>query len=152
MNMAFEFGKIYEVTSEWKQYFDSFGDNCLGYYYVTLANTKESGNIQTCVAVNKNKEVHPAFPYGIPFNFSDCKPCSLPSTAKLKLFRIVNKSYPSSYEIEEAIVIETDEEAAYKLDIDDLPKSAEKEVEYIGDYFGALKAGSVILSTIKPYY
>ena len=150
--MAFEFNKIYEVNLEWKQFFDGFGDNYIGYYYVTPEDPNISYEIQKCVVINKNREYHPfTCEEGIPFKFSDCKLCSLSSTDELKLFKIVNKSYPSAYEVEEAIVVETDEEAAANLDIEDFPKSATREIEYLGDYYGKLKAGSVVLSKINYY-
>lgn len=143
--MAFEFNKIYEVNLEWKQYFDGFGDDCLGYYYVTPEDWNISYEIQECLIINKNKECHPNFVKAIPFKFSDCKLCSLSSTAELKLFKIVNL-LPIDYEVEEAIIVETDEEAAAKLYIEDFPRSATRAIEYLGDYYGKLKAGSVILS------
>lgn len=144
--MAFEFNKIYEVNLEWKQYFDGFGDDYVGYYYVTPEDPNLSYEIQKCVVINKNREYHPlTCEEGIPFKFSDCKLCSLSSTAELKLFKIVNL-LPIDYEVEEAIIVETDEEAAAKLYIEDFPKSATRAIEYLGDYYGKLKAGSVILS------
>lgn len=146
--MAFEFNKVYEVSAEWKQYFDGFGNDYLGYYYVTPEDPNISYDIQKCVVINKLKLQHPFFE-AIPFKFSDCKLCSLSSTAKLKLFKVVNKDYVSAYEVEEAIVVETDEDAAANLNIEDLPASSAKKVEYLGDYYGELKAGSVILSKTK---
>jgi hypothetical protein len=143
--MAFEFGKIYEVNSEWKQYFDGFGNDYVGYYYVTPEDRNISYKIQKCIVINKNREHHPFCEASIPFNFSDCKLCSLSSTAELKLFKLTK--YSTYTDIIEAIVIAKNEEAATKLAIQELWEEEDgTEVYYLGDYFGNLPANGIIMA------
>lgn len=148
MNQVFEFGKIYEVNKEWKQYFDGFGDDCLGYYYVTPEDPNLRYEIQKCLVINKNKDVHPVFAdAGIPFKFSDCKLCSLSSTVELKLFKLTRLEYYSCYDTIEAVVIATSEEKALKIKLDNWTENlSEIQVDYLGDYFGNLPANSIIIT------
>lgn len=146
--MTFEFGKIYEVNSEWKQYFDGFGKDCLGYYYVT-PEEPISYEIQKCLVINKDKKGHPYFVLAIPFKFADCKLCSLSSTAELKLFKLTRlDAYDPRYDIVEIILVAKNEEEAKLLRVKDYWVSDSSKVitEYLGDYFGELPTGSIIMT------
>ena len=165
MSKGFETGKIYEVSQEWKEYFDGFG--VTGYYYVQLEKQDLNGyDLVKCFVLNKHKDVHPNFVSSIPFKFSDVKVCSLSSKSKLKLFHIwlTDNHTPSGnsnneYYENAVVVAENEEEAAtiHPNGIDTLPNEyrytwasdpTDVEVDYLGDYYGNEKAGTVICASL----
>jgi hypothetical protein len=172
MSNGFVAGKIYELSQEWKTFYDTYeisGECFPGYYYVMPA-TDEFKNDQlvSCIVINKEGYPHPSLvgeqgAPSIPFKFSDVKLSSLSSSAKLKLFKIwiteeVEVALHDSYT--DAVVIATDAEQAKTIhpnDIDVIPdefsaytwanQPDQVEVKYLKDYYGSQEADTVICAS-----
>lgn len=60
----FEEGKVYELSQDWKDYYDEQNDGsgnfCIGYHYAKPVHTGDY-SICDCWIVNKEGEIHPGF-------------------------------------------------------------------------------------------
>lgn len=167
MSKGFECNKIYKVSKEWRDYFDSlkYGKDgpYIGYHYVEVAEyVNPNPQIVSCAVINKNRAKHPYFNKMIPFKFSDVEICSLSSISKLKLFKISISLEEMTIEDEryiEAVVVAENEEEAKSIHPngeDTLPNKLKPytwvnttelvEVKYLGDYYGKEEAGAIICS------